>query len=247
MVLDSSNLPIVIINTSGQIIQDDPRITVSMGIIDNGLGQINHVTDSFNNYNGDVSIEIRGSTSQYYPKKSYAFTPLDSSGNNVEAPILGFPAETDWIFYAPYPDKTLMRNTLAYYFFNRMGHYTSRTRFVELILNEDYLGVYELHEKVKRDDNRVNISKLTPSDTSGDNLTGGYIIKVDKTTGSGDETWTSPWDNDVFFQYHDPEDEDLLDVQKNYIQNYVNLFETALHGSQFADPDSGFRSYADEN
>ncbi|MEO6169225.1 MAG: CotH kinase family protein [Chitinophagales bacterium] len=247
VVLDSSNLPIIVIKTFGQVIKDDPRINVFMGIIDNGSGMMNHVTDPFNNFSGKVSIEIRGSTSQYYPKKSYAFTPLDSAENNMEASILGFPEETDWILYAPYPDKTLMRNTLAYYLFNRMGHYTSRTHFAELILNEDYIGVYELHEKVKQDDNRVNIAKLTTADTTGDDLTGGYIVKIDKTTGSGDETWTSSFDNEVFFQYHDPEDENMLEIQKEYIQHYVNLFETALNGPVFTDPDSGFRKYADEN
>ena len=246
VVLDSTNLPIIVINTFGQQIKDHPRITVFMGIIDNGPGMMNHVTDSFNNCNGDVSIEIRGSTSQQYPKKSYAFTPLDTGGNNIALPILGCPEETDWILYAPYPDKTLMRNTLAYYLFNRMGHYASRTRFVELILNNDYKGVYELHEKVKQDDQRVDIAKLTTSDTTGDDLTGGYIVKIDKTTGSGDETWTSVIDDEVFFQYHDPEDEDLLDVQKEYIQSYINLFETTLKGPLFSDPDSGFRKYADE-
>ena len=215
-------------------------------IIDNGAGAINHVTDSFNNFYSNVSMEIRGSTSQMYPKKSYAFTPLDSLGNNVAASILGFPPETDWILYAPYPDKTLMRNTLAYYLFNRMGHYASRTRFVEMILNEEYNGVYELEEKIKRDENRVNIGKITPSDTAGDGLTGGYILKIDKLTGNTGETWTSSFDADVFFQYHDPESADLLPVQKTYIRGYVNLFEEALSGPQFADPDSGFRAYADE-
>lgn len=247
VVLDSSNLPIIIINTNGQMIMDDPRITVSMGIIDNGVGMMNHVSDPYNNYNGDVSIEIRGSTSQMYPKKSYAFTPLDSLGNKMDASILGLPDENDWILYAPYPDKTLMRNTLAYYWFNRMGHYASRTRFAELILNGGYRGVYELEEKIKRDNNRVDIAKLTTVDTSGDQLTGGYIIKIDKTSGSGEETWTSSYDDQVFFQYHDPDEDELLPVQKSYIQNYVYLFETALLSAQFSDPDSGFRAYADEN
>lgn len=247
VVLDSSNLPIIVINTSGQVIQDDPRITVFMGIIDNGAGIMNHVSDPYNDYSGDVSIEIRGSTSQMYPKKSYAFTPLDSAGNKTNVSILGLPEENDWILYAPYPDKTLMRNTLAYYWFNRMGHYASRTRFAELILNGAYRGVYELQEKIKRDDNRVDIAKLTPNDTSGDQLTGGYIIKIDKTTGSGEETWTSSYDSLVFFQYHDPDENELLPVQKSYIQDYIYLFETALQSAQFSDPDSGFRAYADEN
>ncbi len=246
--LDSSNLPIVIIETYGQVIVDDPRITVFMGIIDNGTGNMNHISDPYNNYNGEVTIEIRGSTSQQlYPKKSYAFTPVDSFGNKINVSILGFPEESDWILYAPYTDKTLMRNTLAYHLFNRMEHYASRTHFVELILDGSYIGVYELQEKIKRDVNRVDIATLAEQDTLGDQLTGGYIIKIDKTTGSGYETWTSGYDSEVFFQYHDPDEFDLLPVQKNYIQDYVHLFETALNDPDFADPDSGYRAFADEN
>jgi hypothetical protein len=246
-ILDSTLLPIIIINTNGQVIKDDPRITVDMGIIDNGPGNYNHPGDSLNSFNSDVSIEIRGSTSQMYPKKSYAFTPVDSFGNVVNVSILGCPAENDWILYAPYPDKTLLRNTLAYYLANRMGHYASRTRFAELILNNNYKGVYELQERVKRDNDRVAIAPLTPIDTIGDNLTGGYIIKIDKTTGSGTELWYSSYDSLVFFQYHDPEDSDLVAVQKNYIRNYVDLFETALMSPGFTDPDSGYRHYAAES
>ncbi|HYV90276.1 MAG TPA: CotH kinase family protein [Chitinophagales bacterium] len=245
--LDSSSLPIIIINTNGQQIQDDPRITVFMGIIDNGPVNINHINDPFNNYEGNVTIEIRGSTSQMYPKKSYAFTPVDSSGNKINASLLGLPDENDWILYAPYSDKTLMRNTLAYHLFNRMGHYATRTRFAELVLNGNYKGVYELEEKIKRNANRVDIAHLTTSDTTGDQLTGGYIIKIDKTTASGNETWFSAFDSEVFFQYHDPDETELLPLQKNYVQNYVNLFETTLMSPQFADPDSGFRLYTDEN
>lgn len=245
--LDSTNLPIIILDTYGQTIPDDPRIIISMGIIDNGIGNMNHVTDTFTNYNGEVSFEIRGSTSQQYPKKSYAFTPVDSLGVNVNYPILGMPAENDWILYAPYPDKTMMRNTLAYYLARRMGHYCSRTKFVEVVRNGTYRGVYEVLEKIKRDDNRVDISKITPADTVGDALTGGYIIKIDKTTGSGADTFVSNYDPDVFFQYHDPEDSELMPIQKNYIESYVDSFETALMSPGFTDPDTGFRKYASEN
>ncbi len=244
--LVSTNLPIVILDTYGQTILDDPRIVVSMGIIDNGAGLLNHISDPFNDYDGEVTIEIRGSSSQQYPKKSYGFTPVDSVGVKVNIPMLQMPAENDWVLYAPYPDKTMIRNSLAYALARDMGHYASRTRHVELVRNGGYRGVYELHEKIKRDKNRVDIAKLTPVDTTGDELTGGYIIKIDKTTGSGTQLWYSAFDPKVHFQYHDPEDTELLPVQQNYIQDYVNLFETALQSAGFADPLTGWRKYADE-
>jgi hypothetical protein len=70
-VFTDSNLPIVVINTiAGELINDDTRVVCDMGVIDNGTGIRNYLTDPFNNYNGKISIEIRGSTSQQYPKKS---------------------------------------------------------------------------------------------------------------------------------------------------------------------------------
>ena len=80
--LTSSNLPIFIINTNGQEIPDDPRIIADMGIIYNGPGQTNHITDPFNNYNGKISIEIRGKSSQDFPKKSYGFETQNLLGEN---------------------------------------------------------------------------------------------------------------------------------------------------------------------
>ena len=102
----TSNLPIVVINTLGQNIVDDPRIVCDMGIIDNGFGNINSVNDAFNDYNGKISIEYRGSSSQSFPKKPYALETQDSIGNNNNVSLLGMPVENDWILYAPYSDKS---------------------------------------------------------------------------------------------------------------------------------------------
>jgi hypothetical protein len=241
----SSDLPIIVINTGSQQIADDPRITCDMGIIYNGPGLRNYMSDPFNHYNGKINIEIRGSTSQQYPKKSYGLETIDLGGNNFNTSLLGMPQENDWILYGAYPDKTLMRNEMTYYFSSLMGHYGSRTRYCELVIDGYYMGVYTLMERIKRDDNRVDIAKLTVADTTGDELTGGYIIKVDKTTGSGTDFWTSPYSTEVIFQYHDPEDIELLPVQKNYIQDYVTDFENALAGPGFADTVTGYRHYID--
>ena len=60
-----------------------------------------------------------------------------------------------------------------------MGHYASNWRYVELIIDNDYRGLYILCEKIKRDDDRVDIAKLDEDDIYGDSLTGGYILRLD--------------------------------------------------------------------
>jgi hypothetical protein len=253
-VFTSSNLPIVIINTGGQTIIDEPKIAVQLSIIDNGPGIRNNVTDVPNNYNNYAGIELRGSSSQSFPQKSYGFETWGPDSLQLDVPLLGMPAEHDWILYAPYNDKTLIRNILTYDLSRQMGHYSSRTKLCELIVDGQYEGVYVLMEKIKRDKNRVDISRLDTVDISGDALTGGYIFKVDKTTGNGGGGWYSsfapavaPFGQQIYFQYSYPKDDIIRPEQKTYIQDYVNDFETALAGTNYTDPVSGYRNYIDVN
>ena len=242
----SSNLPVFIIDTHGQMIKDDIRIIADMGIIYNGEGNRNALTDPYNHYNGRINIELRGSSSQQFPKKQYAFETQDSLGNNLNVSFLGMPEENDWILYAPYSDKSLMRNVLIYQLSNKVGRYASRTRFCELILNDEYMGVYVLMEKIKRDKNRVSISKLTSDEISGDDLTGGYIIKIDKMAGENIDGWYSifpPYLNApqrILYQYHYPKADDIITEQQNYIQDVIYNFEQLMFSSEYADPVNGY-------
>nr|AOE13773.1 conserved hypothetical protein [uncultured bacterium] len=247
----TSNLPIVVINTNGQTIVDDPRIVCDMGIIDNGFGSINSISDPFNDYNGKISIEYRGSSSQSFPKKPYALETQDSLGNNNNVSLLGLPVENDWILYAPYSDKALMRNFLTFDLGRKMGHYAPRTVYCELVINGDYKGVYILMEKIKRDNDRVDIAKLDFDDLAGDSLTGGYIIKVDKYTGTGGADWLSDFPNiggnNLYIQYHYPDASVMLPQQLDYIEHYMDSFEYALAGPNFADSLLGYSKYIDVN
>ncbi|HOZ50323.1 MAG TPA: CotH kinase family protein [Chitinophagaceae bacterium] len=237
-----TNLPIISINTLGQTIVDDPRIICDMGIIYNGVGAMNCISDPFNNYNGKISIEYRGSTSQGFPKKPYGFSTVDALGNNLDSSLLGYPKEHDWILLNPYTDKTFMRDALIYDLGRALNWYASRTKFVELVINGINQGVYVLLEKIKRDDDRVDIGKITPTANSGDSLTGGYIFKVDKFTGTSGGAWTTS--QGISIQPHDPNYLQITSTQTSYLQNYINNFETSLWSSSFADPNTGYRKFA---
>lgn len=244
--LTDSDLPIVVINTNNQTISDSTRIIADFSIRYNGPGIRNYMTDPLY-YSGKISIEIRGSTSQQYPKKSYGFETKDLLLNKLDTSLLGMPSENDWILYGAYPDKSLMRNEITYDIFRRMGHYDARYRYCELVLNNQYAGVYSLMEKVKRDKGRLNIAKLTPVDTAGDSLTGGYIMKVDKLTGSSNSYFTSNYDPEVKYQWHDPEDTELLPVQKNYIRNYIQNFESVMSSPGWNNYTTGYHQLIEIN
>jgi hypothetical protein len=250
-ILTTSNLPIVVINTNGQTIPvNDPRIFCDMGIIDNDSEVMNSISDPFSDYNGKISLEKRGSSSGQFPKKSYALETQDSLGNNNNVSLLGMPIENDWILYAPYSDKSLMRNFLTFDLGRKMGNYSPRTVYCELVINGDYKGIYILMEKIKRDNDRVDIARLDSNDLSGDNLSGGYILRIDRNT-DGRGHWTSNFlsvgghSRDI--QYYYPEYNNMLPQQRDYIKHYIDSFEYALHGSDFTDTSIGYAKYIDVN
>ena len=246
----SSNLPIVVIDTRGQEIPyDNPRIRADMGIIWNGPGRRNEITDPFNDYDGMISIEIRGASSSGWLKKSYSIETEKADSSNRNVSLLGMPKENDWVLYAPYYDRSLMRNVFTYRLVESWGRYAPRTRYCELVLNGNYQGVYVLTEKIKRDKNRVDIKKMDDDDNAGDSLTGGYIFKLDK------ESWkpnfpgkyrpTPEAPHHSHYQYVYPKPDRLTPSQADYIKHYFWAFEDAVQSSRPHDTVTGYPAYID--
>ena len=183
-------------------------------VIDHGPDRLNASADSSTGYDGWIGIETRGSSSQRFPKKQYGVETRHADGSNRDASLLGLPSENDWVLHAPYSDKSLVRNALAFHLGRATGRYASRARFCELVLDGDYRGVYLLLESIKDDGDRVDLA-----DT--DSLGGGYIAKLDKRTGSDTGTWPSrdPATGQlVRYQFHDPEADELTAVQRREIE-----------------------------
>ena len=245
-----TDIPLVMINTRGGVIANDPKITADLSIVYNGLGKRNKSTDVANEFNGKVGIELRGQSSQGQPLRSYDIELRDAAGLEVTTPLLGMPPESDWVLYAPYMDKTMMRNYLAYTLTREMGRWASRVRYVELILNNEYQGIYLLAEKIKRDSSRVNISKLLPTDNTGIELTGGYIFSLDKEPNGWLSSYPTPGATNQArrqFSYVYPKVLDITTQQKNFIKQTVDDFESTLAGPNFQDPSFGVRKHADLN
>ncbi len=247
-ILTSSNLPIISINTNGQTIADEPKITADMGIIYNGSNR-NNITDAFNHYNGKIGIEIRGQSSQMFPMKSYSIELQDVNGNSVDKSLFGLPKESDWVLYAPYTDKTLMRNFLAYTMSREMGHWASNCRYVEVILNGEYIGIYVFMEKIKRGSGRVNISKTATTDITGDAVTGGYLFSIDKEADGWYSAYTPPYgtaNQKIRYSYIYPKITAIVPEQQSYLAGYVDSFETALYNSTDPKKINKWRKFADE-
>ena len=241
IVFGESNLPLILIDTYGAEIPDEPRISAYMGIINNASG-INHIEDEFNDYDGHITIEKRGNSSQWQDKTPYRIETVDAQGENNNVELLGMPEENDWVLYAPWQDKTMIRNVLIYQLSNEIGRYAPRTRFVELYLNGEYRGIYVLMEKIKRDGSRIAISKLNPDEVNGDDVTGGYILKFDWYY-TGDNVGGFESDNDgITYNYHYPKPSDIVVAQEEYIQNYISNFENIMLSNDYTNVITGYPS-----
>ena len=182
----NSSLPLVCLQTFGQPIPTDTNVVAAVYLVDAPAGR-SATLDAPRDFDGRAVVKVRGYTSRRYPKHSFTMELRDAFDEPVHASLLGQPSDADWVLYAPYLDKSLVRDVLAYEISNRMGHYASRTRFVEVFLNDTtnrlsrahYVGVYVLEEKVKRSEHRVNIQKLSSEDKTEPAITGGYIFKKD--------------------------------------------------------------------
>jgi hypothetical protein len=181
----TGDLPLVLIHTFGRTIERHAKQPAAVRFIDTRDGRAS-LTGAADFDSGGL-ISYRGNSSLRYLKRSYAFKALDDAGKALDAPVLGFPADSDWVLYGPYPDKTLMRDVLAYEMFRQMGHYASRTKFVEVFVNEGrgrlterhYMGVFVLEEKIKRGPSRLALQKLGTNDNAEPNISGGYVFKKD--------------------------------------------------------------------
>lgn len=242
-----STLPIILINTNGQYIPDEPKIMANMKIIDNGK-ELNYFDPERNDslvYDGVIGIELRGNTALNMPKKSYTVETRNADSTNNNISLFGMPKENDWVMHGPYADKSMMRNALAYHIGNNMGRWNPRTQFVEVQINGEYQGVYLFVEKIKIDNNRVDIATLRETDIAGDQVTGGYILSIDRVNPG---SWNSQYIGrtgtyETTFSFVDPKYDELNLSQQDYIKAYIDSFETALIGENFKDEEIGYRNF----
>ncbi len=248
----NSNLPIFKIDVPSGYIPDEPKVPGTLKVIDNGSGVNPFNSTSFNGpFN--LGIERQGYTSAGGDKPNYDFQLQTSSGSDTSIALLNLPLESDWIIKSCYTDEYMMKDPITFEMSRRMGYYAPRTRFIEVVLNGEYVGIYILEEKVKRDANRVNIAKLKPADTSGVELTGGYIFEINPNgdpaawysnyPGYQGQLLTSSYEYKLVY----PHQNIIHPLQLNYIHSFVDSFEDALHGLNYQNQQIGWRKYASEN
>ena len=207
-----TNLPTVSIHTQGNVIPQNK--------VDLIVSQLTIISDNGSKLLSEPgTTRERGNASRDFPKKPWRIK-FDKKQNVLDAPAKA----KKWTLINNYGDKTLMRNLLAFELSRRMGMpYTPYGTAVDVLLNGEYKGCYQLCDQVEIDKNRVDITEMTPSDNQGSALTGGYLIEVDAYANQEKSWFNSNKGNPVTIK--SPDEDEITANQKQYIQNFFNRME----------------------
>lgn len=234
-----TNLPTVSIHTysgreiTSKTVEQDANITIT--------------------YDGGTRIQEypilargRGNASWGFPKKPYRIKFNDGKSHHMlkDSPLESPAKAKKWTLINNYGDKTLMRNCIAFEMSRRLSMpYTTYCQPVDVILNGEYKGCYQLCDQISVDKDRVNITEMEPTDIAEPELTGGYLIEVDAYADREISWFTSSHSIPVTIK--SPADDEITTQQKKYIRDYFNLLESSLWSTKYTDQETGFRTLLD--
>lgn len=262
----SSDLPLVIIHNFGQgTLPGTGDQTAIIATFDNDLDRASLTNKP--NLITRIGVNDRGSSTQGQAKQNMAVEFWDEFNQDTDHPLLGMPAESDWVFFSINNfDQGLMHNAVFHWFGRTVG-YSSRTRYVEVfrktgagpVTAADYFGMFLVEEKPKRNANRVDIASLQPENTNSATVSGGYLLRIDRVD-ADERTVTVPTINTtwpivnsyggqaVIVDYPNSiqwATDPRRAPQRFYLQNYFTNFIRALTSSNWNDPATGYASYID--
>jgi hypothetical protein len=88
-------MPIVVIDIFGESVTEEDKLFYAVFIDTNGSGRAS-VSDT-PDFAGHCGLKIRGNSSTFFEKKQYSFESWDEDNEEIDASILGLPADSDWI------------------------------------------------------------------------------------------------------------------------------------------------------
>lgn len=252
-----SNLPLVVIDTNNNNIPDAGQQDGLFALIEPDPITGRTKLTTLPSVTSTALFSIRGSSSSGFPKKQYKMELVDNVNVERGLNLLGLGEESDWILYAPGRfDRNMISNNFMYELARRMNQPGMNTQFIEVFLNDDndtvsdgdYDGIYTLMESIKRDDNRIDIANLDANDVAEPQVTGGYILSIDRSDNNQfrfnrDPNNLMPDENNI--QVIDPKNDSLVQAQRDYIQQFIVGFVDTLHGANWMDPETGYRAYMD--
>ena len=215
-----TNLPTVVVNIADgeEVIEKEKNLISNVYIISEDGTNLMAA--------GGTEIRGRGNASWDFPKKPYRL-----KFEEKQSP-LGAPASAKkWTLLSNYGDKTLMRNMLAFEVSRRVGlGYTPFCHPVDLIINGEYRGCYQLCDQVEAAKGRVDAKD-------------GYLVEIDAYAYSEDVWFSSNRGTPVTIKH--PDEDEITQEQRKFINDYFNQMEAAVFASDYTDPVEGYRKHLD--
>ncbi len=231
--------------------------TVSIHVKNNSVPQTKGVDFTSNLtivYEGGTLIQeypiltrVRGNFSATHENKPYRIKFDDGKKHHMlkgsaedESPAKA----KKWLLINNYGDKTLIRNNVAFEVSRRVGMpFTPWCRCVDLLLNGEYRGCYQLTDHVSSNPDRIPITDMEPEDIEGEALTGGYLIEMNGYANNDPVHFTSPQGNPI--SVHEPDEDAIQPAQVQYIRDHFNRMEEAVFSADYTDPEKGYRPLLD--
>jgi hypothetical protein len=250
----TSTLPVLVMDTFGRNMPTSSHDTFAHLSLHEPVNGRTSLTNP-PTFTTRAGFRVRGSTSSGLPQSGFAVEFLDEFNEEKNQPVLGLPADSDWILYAPNVyDPVMIHNPFIHQLSRDMGRYSPRTRFLEVFVVKSrgrirdtyYNGIYVLQEKIKTGRHRVNIDRAGAEDLTPPNVTGGYLLKFDR-VGSGESGVFGNTDRGLV--HVEPKEQTIRlpqrAPQREYLQTYIRDFTRALNGANWKDPAVGYRAYFD--
>ena len=237
----SSDLPIVIVNNEAARVATGTDLGPGQLFVLEPSSAGRSTLVSTATLASDAGFKVRGSSTAGRPKPSLSLEIWDEFRRDQDAEVLGMPDGSDWVLYGAYNfDRALLRNPFMYELSRQVGRYATRSEFCEVFINsasaeitsDQYMGVYSFMEKIKRGGDRVDVEKLLTSDLSEPEISGGYMLKIDRPD-PGDQGFTGAG---IGLKWVEPKEEEMerRPEQTGWLLDYFNRFGEVLNGPEFA-------------
>ncbi|OJX87396.1 MAG: hypothetical protein BGP01_00820 [Paludibacter sp. 47-17] len=166
-------------------------------------------SDSTERLSGPMTVRGRGNSTWNMAKKPYRIKMAKKTK------LLNLPAhEKDWVLLANHADKTLIRNAVAFKIGSLLGfEFTPSARFVDVVVNNQFMGNYMLTDQIERGDLRVRLEKLDSTMSEQPALSGGYLLEIDGFASSEPVWFTSSQAVKITVKY--PDDDEITPEQLN--------------------------------
>lgn len=200
-----------------------------------------------------AGYHVRGQSSASFPKTPYRVELWDENNEDIDKPMIGMPADSDWAMIGEYSDKTLVRNAFSFSLAVEMGLNAPEMRFAEVYINQDvgpleaddYQGVYAVTETIKNKRERLDLKQLGPTDTDEEKLSGGYIFKFDMAAVREDEGEIQiPCTADAETCFEDLELTDPVEPNAEQLA-WISEYVSQAHAALVAEPIGDYAQYLD--